>query len=165
MSTREVTKYPESVLLKKTSIVSTIDGELKSLVKDMFETMYVTQGVGLSANQIGIPKRIAVMNHTGNKEDELVLINPAILRREGSSKMEEGCLSMPGVNFDVKRAEMIEVEFLDLGGNKVRLRMEGLPARIVQHEIDHLNGNVFIDRIPLLKRKSLIKKYNRLKKT
>jgi len=109
--------------------------------------------------------KIAVMNPTGKRGGEIVMINPEITKREGTASMEEGCLSMPGVSAEVKRALRVEVEFQDVEGGRVRMALEGLPARIVQHELDHLNGRLFIDRVPLLKRKGLVKKYNELKRS
>lgn len=161
MTVRKVTKFPEKVLLNKTAKVKKVDPDLITLAGDMFDTMYVNEGVGLSANQVGIGKRIAVINPTGKKKDELVMINPEITRKEGTDKMEEGCLSMPGVCSEVKRAMAIEVRFLDLEGSAKTLRLEGLPARIVQHELDHLNGHLFIHRVSPLKRSQLIKKYKK----
>jgi len=161
MTVRKVTKFPEKVLLNKTAKVRKVGPELKALARDMFDTMYINEGVGLSANQVGIGKRIAVINPTGRTADEFVMVNPEIIKKEGTDKMEEGCLSMPGVSSEVKRAMAIKVKFLDLEGNTKTLRLEGLPARIVQHELDHLNGNLFIHRISHLKRSQLIKKYKK----
>jgi len=164
MSVRKIVKFPEKVLLNKVSPVAGIDDEIKILVKDMLETMYLTDGVGLSANQVGVSKEVAVMNPTGKKEDELILINPVIVKKSGTAKMEEGCLSMPGISAEVKRAVAIEVKFLDLKGKPVRLKLKGLPARIIQHELDHLSGFLFVDRIPFFKRKSLLKTFKRIKR-
>jgi peptide deformylase len=157
MPVRKITEYPEKVLRNKTQPIDDIDEEVRKLVKDMFETMYLNNGVGLSANQIGVPKRIAVINPTGKKEDELVLINPEIVTRRGTEKMEEGCLSLPGINGEVKRAEEIEVTFLDLNGKECRMKFAGLNARIVQHELDHLNGLLFVNRMGLFKGKHLLR--------
>ena len=165
MSIRSVTKFPEKVLLNKTASVKKIDEGLKALIKDMLDTMYLNDGVGLSANQVGVDIRIAVMNPTGKSGGEIVMINPEITKMEGTASVEEGCLSMPGVSAEVKRALKIEVKFQDMEGRRVRLALEGLPARIVQHELDHLNGHLFIDRVPLLKRKGLVMKYNKLKRS
>ena len=162
MPGRKVVKFPEKGLLSRTAPVRKVDEGIRRLAKDMLDTMYLAEGVGLSANQIGIPKRIAVMNPTGRKADELVLVNPNIIKKEGEAVIQEGCLSMPGISSEVKRAYKIEVKFLDLEGSEKLLSAEGLAARIVQHEIDHLNGRLFVDRLSLIKRKKLIKKYQHM---
>jgi len=164
MSVKRITKFPEKVLLNKTKPISNVDDDLKILIKDMFETMYLSNGVGLAANQIGLTKRVAVMNPTGEKKDELVLINPQIIKKIGNISMEEGCLSVPGLNAEVKRASEVEVEYMDLSGKQIRTNFKGLSAIIVQHEIDHLDGLLFINRLGFLKRTSLLKKINKRKK-
>ena len=162
MSILKIVKYPDKVLKCKAITLEDIDASLiKVLAKDMFDTMYLNDGVGLAANQIGISKQIAVMNPTGSKQDEIVLINPEITKKRGMSKMEEGCLSLPGISSEVKRANEVEVKFMDLEGNYKHLKLKGLPARIVQHELDHLNGFLFVDRLNFLKRKTLLKKFGK----
>ena len=164
MAVKKIIKFPEKILLNKTEPVKNIDDSLKAFIEDMFDTMYFNDGVGLSANQVGVPKRIAVMNPSGKKEDALVLINPDIIKKKGCSKAAEGCLSLPGISSDVKRSSQIEVKFMDLEGGAKHLKLEGLSARIVQHEVDHLNGFLFVDRINFLKRKLLLKKMKKAKR-
>lgn len=156
MPVKKLVEIPEKVLRQKTARVSAIDQGVKELARDMFDTMYLNNGVGLSANQIGISKRIAVMNPTGKKEDEIVLINPKITGKSGSDVMEEGCLSIPGASGKVKRALEVRVEYTDIGGRTIKATFKGLSARIVQHELDHLNGFLFIDRLNFFRRLSAL---------
>ena len=109
--------------------------------------MYQNKGVGLAANQVGIDKMIAVVNPSGEKEDELVLINPEIIEARGSASLEEGCLSCPGINAQITRAQHIEVRFQDERGASCVVEAEGIFARIIQHEVDHLRGKAIIDRM------------------
>ena len=158
MVVRKILEFPAKILREKASLVMSVDDDLRVLAKDMLDTMYVNNGVGLSANQIGVSKRIAVMNPTGRKSDELVLINPEITDRKGAATAEEGCLSIPGISAEVKRADEIEISFMGLNGKNNQIRLKGLSARILQHELDHSNGLLFINRVGFLKRKSLLKK-------
>jgi len=117
----------------------------------MFETMYAASGVGLAANQVGLPFRLFVMNASGNnetKEEEYVFINPVILKKNGNALDNEGCLSFPDIHADVVRSEVIEVESISLSGEVQYFQWKDHPARIVQHEMDHLNGIGFVDRLP-----------------
>ena len=120
------------------------------MVEQMFELMYASKGIGLAANQVGLPYRLFVINPTGKREEndqEFVLINPQITRRKGSETDEEGCLSLPEVFGPVTRATKIIVDAFDLEGRQFELELEDLPARVVQHEYDHLEGVMFIDRV------------------
>jgi peptide deformylase len=146
----EILHYPHPVLKYKCKPIQKIDQGLREIIKEMFQTMYETQGVGLAANQVGLPYRLFVMNATGErekKEEEYVFINPVILKKNGKTKDEEGCLSFPEIHADVIRPEMIEIESIALNGNVQHFEWDGRPARIVQHETDHLNGIGFIDRL------------------
>lgn len=146
----KVLKYPHPILKYKCKPIQKIDAGLRDLVAEMFEIMYEDEGVGLAANQVGLPYQLLVLNPEGDpekKEEEMVLINPVILKRSGKYEDNEGCLSFPGVHADVVRAEKIVFEFVSLDGEVRRLEWKGHPARIVQHEIDHLNGITFIDRL------------------
>lgn len=146
----EIVKYPHPALSWKSAPVTRINAELRRIVDEMFELMYEARGIGLAANQVALPWRLFVMNTTGDpeeKEHELVLINPEIVNRTGSVEAEEGCLSLPEVFGDVRRAEKIVVEAFDIEGNDIRYEMTELPARAVQHETDHLDGVMFTERM------------------
>ncbi len=127
-----------------------IDQELRDMIADMFNLMYETNGVGLAANQVGLPLQFFVMNATGEREkpeEEHVFINPVLLKRNGKVADSEGCLSFPGINAEVLRAETITFEAFTLEGEAVRYQWKGHPARVVQHETDHLHGIGFVDRL------------------
>lgn len=146
----QIVHFPHPVLRFKSGDVTRIDERFQAAVRDMFALMYASKGIGLAANQVGLPLRFFVMNPTGEQdqpEQELVFINPVIRNRKGNVSGEEGCLSLPGVYGDVRRAEEIVVEAFDLTGQGFRATLTDLPARVVQHEFDHLEGTLFIDRI------------------
>jgi len=142
--TLEIKTYPDSVLRKKCEEVKEIDEEIKVLIRDMFETMYANKGIGLSASQVGILKKIAVVDVGG---DPKVFINPKILAKKGKVISEEGCLSVPEVFLEMKRAKEITVEALNERGEKFTIEATGLLARCLQQEIDHLNGILILNRI------------------
>ena len=129
--------------------VDKIDDDIRILIRDMFETMYASDGVGLAAPQVGVSKRIAVVDVGQGPQ---VFINPKIVRKEGKEFFEEGCLSVPGVYLKLKRAKKVTVEALDKEGNKFRVEADGLLARCLQQEIDHLNGILILDRASLLEK-------------
>jgi len=156
MAVLEIKVYGASVLREKSKPVEKITPEIVNLVKDMVETMYTASGVGLSAPQVGISKRIIIVD-SGDK-DVIVLINPQIIYQEGEEISEEGCLSLPELYAEVKRYAKVSVEGLGLNGEKLVLSAEGLVARAIQHEIDHLNGILFIDKVGRAKRKLLLEK-------
>lgn len=146
----EIVHYPHPVLRFKSGDVTRIDDRFQAVVREMFDLMYEANGIGLAANQVGLPLRFFIVNPTGDPdspEDELVLINPIIRNRKGNAVGEEGCLSLPGVYGDVRRAEEIVVEAFDLSGQGIQATLQDLPARVVQHEFDHIEGTLFIDRI------------------
>jgi peptide deformylase len=146
----DIVHYPHPVLRFKSGDVTRIDDRFHAAVQQMFDLMYAANGIGLAANQVGLPLRFFIMNPSGereNKEDELVLINPIIRNRKGNVVGEEGCLSLPGLYGDVRRADEIVVEAFDLTGQGIRVELQELPARVVQHEYDHIEGTLFIDRI------------------
>lgn len=154
MAVLEIVKYPSELLKRKLSSVERFDSDLKHIVRDMFETMYAFSGVGLAANQVGLDKRIIVvdMRSIGKKLPPLALINPEIINQsERAEVMEEGCLSFPGYYDKVSRAEAIEVKFYDITGKKRTISAYGLFARVLQHEIDHINGISFIQRMSFLR--------------
>ncbi len=158
MALLEILRYPDSRLRNRAKPVDTIDAETRQLVDDMFETMYKASGIGLAATQVNSTKRLLVLDLSENHDDPLCLINPEILSREGEAKEEEGCLSVPGIYEPVKRATHIRVKALDRDGNPIELELEGLPAVCVQHEIDHLDGKLFIDHLSRLKSTRIRKK-------
>ncbi len=154
MSVLEILKYPHPKLKKKSLPVETIDEELRRLIVDMAETMYAAPGVGLAAPQVGQSLRLAVIDVTRANEEKnlLVLINPEIISAEGECTWDEGCLSVPDYNEDVKRKEKVVVRYHDMEGKICEIGAEGLLAIALQHELDHLDGVLFIDRISSLKR-------------
>ena len=166
MAIREIRKFPDTVLRRKTDRITSINGTIERLIDDMVETMHAAPGVGLAANQVGVSLQVAVIDLSTREEKEkrhplLVIINPEILSRQGSVVEEEGCLSIPEYAEKVKRAARVKVRAQDRTGNVFELEAEGLLAKALQHEIDHLNGLLFIDRLSPLK-KSIFKR--RLKK-
>ena len=155
MSLKEIIKYPDPVLRKKSESVREIDEEVKQLIEDMTETMYASRGIGLAAVQIGVLKRVIVVN----VGDELIcMVNPEIVESEGKSQMEEGCLCLPGVMVDIERKEKIKVKGLNDKGEKIVIDAEGLLARALQHEIDHIYGVLIIDKVSKIKRELLTNK-------
>jgi len=157
MALRQIRTYPDPVLREKTARIERIDSSLDRLIKDMVETMHAAPGVGLAANQVGVSLQLAVID-LSTREDEgqrhplLVIINPEILAMEGSVTEEEGCLSIPDYSEKVKRAARIKVRALDRTGKQFELETEGLLAKALQHEIDHLNGLLFVDKLSPLKK-------------
>ena len=166
MAILRVTKFGEKVLHRKTKPVKELTGEIRNLIKDMYETMYVNNGVGLAGPQVGQPLALAVVNVTPeNKENQFAIINPKIVEREGKAEAEEGCLSLPGVGgAKVKRADRVTVEALNEQGLPITIKAEGLLARCLQHEIDHLNGTMIINRAPLKRKFEMRMAIRQLKK-
>jgi len=160
MADLKITKYGSDVLRKVAEPVEEITDEIRQLARDMLEMMYDSEGVGIAAPQIGVSKRIIIVDVEPYDldKDPIVLINPEIVDQQGQEGAEEGCLSVPEVRGEVKRAEKVIVEGLDLDGEKVRIEATELLARALQHEIDHLNGVLFIDHLSRLKHR-LIKKH------
>ncbi len=146
----QIIQYPHPTLRHVSKPLKRVDKELYAIVGEMFELMYVANGVGLAANQVDLPYRLIVINLQSNpeaKDQEFVFINPVLTSRKGNAEAEEGCLSLPGLYADVKRSERAVLNAYDLAGQEVTLELEGLFARAVQHEIDHLDGILFIDRL------------------
>lgn len=166
MAVRRILTYPDTVLRERAEAVTNIDGKTQELIDDMIETMYQAPGVGLASNQVGEPCRIILWDTSAKDEpnDLVVLINPEIVETDGLVVYEEGCLSIIDYAADVKRAERITVKGLDREGNPVLLKKEGLPAIVLQHEIDHLDGRLFIDRISTLKRELYKRRLKKLLK-
>lgn len=146
-----VTLYPTPVLRKEAAPVETFDEDLAKVVEAMYRRMYDSKGVGLAAPQVGLPQRILVINPSGEPDDktgELALINPTIVDRFGDESIyEEGCLSFPGIYAEVKRPDGCKVEAMDVNGEKLELEFEGFASRVVQHEYDHLQGILLVDRM------------------
>lgn len=158
MAVLKVRKFPDKVLATRAREVTQITLEDKKLVRDMIDTMHAENGVGLAANQVGILKQIFVASPDLVKGNEQVYLNPAIVKKEGIIKEFEGCLSVPELYEPVKRAKRVWLKAMTLDGRKVEVKAEGLLARIFQHETDHLNGILFIDRLGFVKSKLTRKK-------
>jgi len=165
MAIREIKKYPDEILRKKTEQVHDFSDDLQKLIDDMIETMYAAPGVGLAANQVGISKQLTVIDVSVASEETslIVLCNPEIISHEGEEASEEGCLSIPDYTTMVKRFGKVTVKALDRHGNEVEIEADGLLARALQHEIDHLNGMLFVDRIGRIKKEFFKKRYKREK--
>jgi peptide deformylase len=146
------------VLRQHSAEVVTVDEEVRRLVEDLFETMDASRGVGLAANQVGMARRVAVVDADG---DRFAMINPTIVETEGRSIAEEGCLSIPDIYGDVTRPERVVIEALDAEGNRFRKEATGLKARAIQHEIDHLDGILFLDHLSLIRRQMLLARWRR----
>ena len=161
-----IVKYGDAILEKPTTPVEQFDAELEQLVEDMFVSMYVAQGVGLAAPQIGLSLRLAVVDVTAGKNPEakIVLANPEIIHAEGEKREEEGCLSIPGFRGYVVRPQFVTVKAQNAKGESFELRGEDLLARAFCHEIDHLNGILFLQHLSLLKRDLIRRKIKKLKK-
>jgi peptide deformylase len=146
----QIVKYPHPALRRKSKDLRRVDVELRKIVGQMFDLMYAAKGIGLSANQVDLPYRLFVLNPAGERavaSDEFVFINPVISRQTGMAEADEGCLSFPGIYVPVKRPEKIVISAYNLAGEEVRYELDGLPARAAQHEYDHLDGKLFIDRL------------------
>ena len=160
----EIVKYPDPVLAKRGEPVTTFDDKLKTLVEEMFESMYAAQGIGLAAPQIALSQRLTVIDISFKKDPEakIVLINPEIIRREGEQYEEEGCLSLPEIREKVKRAAKVKVRAQNVDGESFEIEGEELLSRAFQHEIDHLDGVLFIDRLSRLKKDLVVRKIKKL---
>lgn len=161
MAVLPVVKFPNKVLKTKTLEVVRITDEERKLVKDMIDTMYEENGVGLAANQVGVSKQIFVASPDQVKGKELVYFNPKIIKKDGFIKEFEGCLSVPEFYEPVRRSKRVWLRAMTLTGQTVEVKAEGLLSRIFQHEVDHLNGILFIDRLGFLKSKLTKKKLSR----
>lgn len=168
MAVLKVVYFPETCLRKKTELVTEITPEIQQLVKDMYETMYEENGVGLAANQVGVSLRIFTMDVTDDRSQRYCAINPELLSVEGKQEDIEGCLSYPGAYDKVTRGLKVRFKALDVEGKPYEMEAEGLMARCVQHEIDHLNGKLFVDHLSRLKQsraKKKLEKYLRQEET
>ena len=157
MAIRKILKFPNQDLRIKAKPVETFDDELKTLTDDMFETMHSVDGIGLAATQIGVAKQVAVIDISPEKNEPLVIVNPAIqiLDPSKTEDYDEGCLSVPGFFEKISRPSDIKLTYQDLNGKKQEIKPEGLLTKVVQHELDHLNGRLFVDHISELKRRRI----------
>ena len=151
MALLPILRFPDPRLKKVAAPVTRIDDSLRKLVADMAETMYEAPGIGLAATQVDVHRRLVVIDVSEDKNELRVFINPVLLHCEGSQTGEEGCLSVPGIYDKVERAERVSVRYQDLDGKEHTMEAEELLAVCIQHEIDHLNGTVFVDHLSLLK--------------
>ncbi len=158
MTTLEILRFPDPRLRNEAQPVTEVDDSIRRLVEEMFETMYQAPGIGLAATQVNVAKRVVVIDVSEEHNEPLCLINPEILEQSGEEQMEEGCLSVPGVYDTVTRAERVKVRALDRDGQPFELDTDGLLAVCIQHEIDHLNGKLFVDYLSGLKRQRIRKK-------
>jgi peptide deformylase len=158
MALRELHLLGSPVLRTRSEPVERVDDEIRQFIDDLFETMDAAKGVGLAANQVGVAKRVAVV---GSEQERFAIVNPVIVSAEGTERAEEGCLSIPDVYGEVTRSASIVVEALDRDGVLVRRELTGLLARAVQHEIDHLDGVLFVDHLSALKRQLLLSRYKK----
>ncbi len=158
MAVLPVVKFPHKVLKTKTAEVSKITAEVRKLVSDMIDTMYAEKGVGLAANQVGVSKQLFVASADQIHGRELVFFNPRIIKKQGQIKEFEGCLSVPELYEPVRRFKRVWLRAMTLEGKRVEVKAEGLLARIFQHEVDHLNGFLFIDRLGFMKSRLVRKK-------
>ena len=167
MTIRKIITIPDPILRQKSSVVNKVDKEIKNLMDDMIKTMYEAPGIGLAAIQVGVPKRVVVMDISKdqNNKEPMYFINPEITwKSDLNSTYEEGCLSIPNQFAKIDRPEKCKVKFLDYYGNQKEIKAEGLLSTCIQHEIDHLNGVLFIDYLSKLKKEIIIKKVSKEKK-
>lgn len=166
MTILNVLRYPDPRLHLKAIEIENIDNSIKKLVDDMVETMYKLKGLGLAATQIDVQKRLFIMDlsNEDTPSNLMIFINPQIIKKNGNTVSEEGCLSVPGIYETVNRAESIVVKYLDLDGKNQELEASGLMAICIQHEIDHLDGKVFVEYLSSLKQNFIKKKMKKLLK-
>ena len=164
MALLNILHFPDPRLRTKAVAVEKIDDEIHKLVDDMFETMYEAPGIGLAATQVNVHKRVVVIDTSEAKDQPLALINPEIIALDGEEEMDEGCLSVPGFYETVRRAEKVKVKALDRGGAPFELETDGLLAVCIQHELDHLDGKLFVDYLSALKRQRIQKKLEKLRR-
>jgi peptide deformylase len=158
MAKLKILEFPDPRLRTKAAAVEAVDDHLRALIDDMFETMYAAPGIGLAATQVDVHRRFLVTDVSSDGSDPHVLINPEILEKDGVTVSDEGCLSVPGYYEEVERAEHIRVRFLDREGTTQEMEAEGLLAVCIQHEMDHLEGKLFVDYLSEAKRQRIRKK-------
>ena len=158
MAKLKILEFPDPRLRTKATPVEVVDDALRELIGDMFETMYDAPGIGLAATQVDVHKRLLVTDVSPDKSEPYVLINPEIIEKDGVTVTDEGCLSVPGYYEEVERAEHIRLRFLDRDGKEQEMEAEGLLAVCIQHEMDHLDGKLFVDYLSEAKRQRIRKK-------
>ncbi len=158
MAKLKILEFPDPRLRTKATPVAEVDDQLRILISDMFETMYEAPGIGLAATQVDVHKRLLIADISVDKDQPWVLINPEILEKDGVTVTDEGCLSVPGYFEEVERAEHIKVRFLNRDGDEIEMESTGLLAVCIQHEIDHLDGKLFVDYLSEAKRTRIRKK-------
>ncbi|WP_373974435.1 peptide deformylase [Chitinibacter sp. SCUT-21] len=163
MAILNILHYPDERLHTVAQPITEFDAALQRQINDMAETMYAAPGIGLAATQVDYHKRLVVIDLSENKDDLLVLINPEIIEMNGITTYEEGCLSVPGIYEEVERAETIKIKALDAQGKPFELAADGLLAICIQHEIDHLNGKVFVEKLSRLKLNRIVQKLKKRK--
>ncbi len=163
MPTLDILYFPDPRLRQKAAPVVKVNNEIRTLVDNMLETMYSAPGIGLAAVQVNVLKRVVVIDISENKSQPQCFINPEIIERQGSEKMDEGCLSVPGIYEPVTRAQSIKVRFLDRDGNNTEMEADGLLGVCIQHEIDHLDGKLFVDYLSEMKRNRIRKKMEKIR--
>jgi peptide deformylase len=164
MAIRDILHYPDPRLRNRAQAVEQVDDDIRRLLDDMLETMYAAPGIGLAAIQINVPKRVVTIDISEHGDQPLCLVNPEILERAGNVETEEGCLSVPGIYETVQRADWVRARALDRDGQLLEIEAEGLLAVCVQHEIDHLDGKLFVDHLSQLKRQRIRKKAHKLQR-
>jgi len=164
MAKLTILEFPDPRLRTRATPVEQVDDGLRALIADMFETMYAAPGIGLAATQVDVHKRFMVIDVSDAKDQPLVFINPEILAREGTETCQEGCLSVPGIYADVKRAGKVRVRALDRDGQPFELDADGILAVCIQHEMDHLDGKLFVDYLSPLKREMVRKKLEKARR-
>jgi len=165
MAKLEILEFPDARLRTVAKPVEQVDDALRRLIDDMVETMYDAQGIGLAATQVNVHRRLLVLDVSEKQDTPRVYINPEILARDGSESCEEGCLSVPGIYAEVSRAAMIRVAALDRNGDRFEEDLDGIHAVCLQHEMDHLEGKLFVDYLSPLKRRMVTKKLEKQRKT
>lgn len=165
MTIHSIVTLPDKRLRVNTATITTFDNALQELIADMFESMYAANGVGLAATQIGLDMRIAVIDVEGNKKNQYVLINPEVTIIGEKIKMHEGCLSVPHVSAEVDRSTHVKLHALDRNGKPYELEATDLLAECIQHEVDHLNGKLYIDLLSSLKRDRLVRKMEKIQRS
>ena len=158
MAILEILHFPDARLRNVAKPVAQVDDSVRKLIDDMLETMYEAPGIGLAAIQVNQPRRVIVVDISEERNQPLALVNPEILEKHGEEQMEEGCLSVPGVYEPVQRAERVRVRALDRDGGAIEMDADGLLAVCIQHEIDHLDGKLFVDYLSNLKRQRIRRK-------
>lgn len=161
----DILQYPDPRLRVRAAPVTTVDADVRELIDNMAETMYQAPGIGLAAIQVGVAKRVVVIDISQERNDLKAFVNPEIVAHEGDAVMDEGCLSVPGVYEPVARAQKVRVRALDRDGNLFELEADGLLAVCIQHEIDHLDGKVFVDYLSRLKQQRIRKKLEKQQRT